>query len=536
VANNIVWYVNGILNTTFANESWIESANTSKNDRYNATISLYDGNDWSSPSDNASIDIFAIPLGNTAPSIDSVIFNSTSTANYSNGTLQLSWVQSDADLDTITNNETKWALDGVENSTFANNTNIRAVNIIKGEVWSVSVRVYDGTDWSSWSSNASITIINDIPDFISLNLKSDSSGNYTGNDVYINWTFIDADSDVAVDNETRWYVNGTYRVDWINETRINKNNFTTGDVLNVSAKIYDGTDWSDWSANESITIVAQPSTPVTPVSPGGGGGGGGGGGFGGTQIEEEEISEQIIVDKIIEVDMTINEAQKTSITVVNPLDTEQVVTLSTVGLNGYISFEDNNFILQPGESRTIIIYVVSSDETGTFSGEIFAKLGGISQSVPFILGIETLHVLFDARIDLQDTGMVSSGSILPSQITVFSVGSPRKVDVVLNYYLKDMNNNIIWGDSETIAVEDQVSFRKDFKLPNEMDSGKYVMVLDVVYKTSVATSSAMFEVGGIRGLLDYDNNRVIISVMIIVIILLMMVMLLFRRYVINKNG
>ncbi|MFH1972046.1 MAG: LamG domain-containing protein [archaeon] len=285
-ANSIIWWVDGVLNTTFANQSWIDSANFSTNSTLNASIRLYDGNDWSDPSSNVSISI----IFNYPSVVDSILLNSTSTANYSNGTLQMSWDQSDGENDIISDNETKWAIDGVLNTTFTNNTNIQALNISKNEVWNVSIRLWDGNSWGSWSSNASITIVNFVPEILSLNLKSDNTNNYTGNDVYINWTFMDIDADVSVDNETRWYVNGTYRVDWINETRINKNNFTSGDVLNVSARIYDGNNWSDWSANESITIVAQPTTPVeTTTSSGSSGGGGGSGSW---ESGEDEIERE----------------------------------------------------------------------------------------------------------------------------------------------------------------------------------------------------------------------------------------------------
>ncbi|MFH1972940.1 MAG: LamG-like jellyroll fold domain-containing protein, partial [archaeon] len=52
---------------------------------------------------------------NNLPNVDSIIINSTSTANYSNGSIQTSWVFSDSDGELQLDNETKWVINNVYN-------------------------------------------------------------------------------------------------------------------------------------------------------------------------------------------------------------------------------------------------------------------------------------------------------------------------------------------------------------------------------------------------------------------------------------
>ena len=84
-----------------------------------------------------------------------------------------------------------------------------------------------------------------------------------------------------------------------------------------------------------------------------------------------------------------------------------------------------------------------------------------------------------------------------------------------------MNNNIIWEKSETIAVEDQVSFETLFEIPDNLRAGSYVLALDVVYSTSVATSSTMFTVMDEGGaLISFEKNQAVLLFMIVLMVVL----------------
>jgi len=97
--------------------------------------------------DNVTIDY--IKVSNTAPVVDAYNISSTDNLNRTNGTLLLNWTYSDEDSDKATRNETKWYKDGAIQTNLGNNTNISSSLTSKGEVWNASIRVFDGSSWSS---------------------------------------------------------------------------------------------------------------------------------------------------------------------------------------------------------------------------------------------------------------------------------------------------------------------------------------------------------------------------------------------------
>ena len=73
------------------------------------------------------------------------------------------------------------------------------------------------------------------------------------------------------------------------------------------------------------------------------------------------------------------------------------------------------------------------------------------------------------------------------------MGEEARVDVTLNYIVKDFDGKVYISESETILVEDQKSFKKKFQTGN-LPVGNYIVGLELVYPSGVATSSAHFEV------------------------------------------
>ncbi|MFH1972047.1 MAG: LamG-like jellyroll fold domain-containing protein, partial [archaeon] len=89
----------------------IHSSITSATDIWQACITPNDGSQDGITKCSGNLTI----LGINAPTVDSIIINSTSTANYSNGSIQTSWVFSDSDGELQLDNETKWVINNVYN-------------------------------------------------------------------------------------------------------------------------------------------------------------------------------------------------------------------------------------------------------------------------------------------------------------------------------------------------------------------------------------------------------------------------------------
>jgi parallel beta-helix repeat protein len=383
----------------------------------------------------------------------------------------------------------------------------------KDEVWQACITPNDG--WYEGLENCSLnlTILNVEPE-VNVSVKSYSASNYSTEDIYANWTFSDDDEDLEMDNQTKWYKDEVEQGDLENLSIIDDGNLSGGEVWKVSIRVNDGSNWSSW-ANASITLVTQ-STPTETTTSGGGGGGGGG-----IEVYNPEYG-LLVTPELFYFEMIQQEVLDEELTLTNLMIFEQDVGLEVKGVKSFVTLEEYDLTLDKEEEMSLEVYVVSGEETGTFTGMINVSGNNTVVEVPIVIGVDTINVLFDAKIDLPvDLDMVKPGDVLPAQITVFNVGTPRKVDVLLNYYMKDMDNNVLWQGQETVAVEGQYSFTKPFNVPYDLESGLYVLALDVVYVNSVATSSTMFTLlDEERALESYSKNWYIILVLIFLVLVI----------------
>jgi len=106
------------------------------------------------------------------------------------------------------------------------------------------------------------------------------------------------------------------------------------------------------------------------------------------------------------------------------------------------------------------------------------------------------------------------------------MGEKPRVDVTLNYFIKDFEGKTYSTESETILVEDQVSFKKEFYTEN-LPGGSYIIGLELVYPGGVATSSSYFEV---RAGPYIDLIALLLIVVVGIIMLIILLLILIVRY------
>ena len=64
----------------------------------------------------------------------------------------------------------------------------------------------------------------------------------------------------------------------------------------------------------------------------------------------------------------------------------------------------------------------------------------------------------------------------------------------MNYIIKDTQNNVVFEESETFAVDGQKQYIKKFKIPESLAPGRYIVATEIVYQGGVAISSSQFEI------------------------------------------
>ena len=194
-----------LSNGTLAGNNHVISVNKTTNLTLNSVIGYkFYANDTAGNL-NAS-QTFVFTLSN-APPVATTSIASTDFLNRTNGTLQGSFTFSDADMQTIADNETKWYNNTQEAVNMRNLTSLSSLNTSKAQNWTFSVRVFDGLNWSSWVNSTKLTIANTQP---TANISISAGVNETQTvNISINASDIDGDALTLTVNNTEFITVGS---------------------------------------------------------------------------------------------------------------------------------------------------------------------------------------------------------------------------------------------------------------------------------------------------------------------------------------
>ena len=194
--------------------------------------------------------------------------------------------------------------------------------------------------------------------------------------------------------------------------------------------------------------------------------------------------------------------------------------LST-NLEDFIRFSEDNFILKKGEEKKILVdfLALESKKEDIYLGKIFVGSGSVQREIAVSVEIESQNPLFDIRLSIPDKyKKVGPGDEIIAQVTLLNLERVGIVDTRIDYSVRDLDNNVILEEHETVAVETQTSFVKSFRLPNDIKDGKYSLYAKVSYDGQSGSSSAFFDVAKFNTL-----GYVIFLIFVLVIILVFVI-------------
>jgi hypothetical protein len=246
----VMWYVNQtyLMNTTQESvtngtviTSEINSTDFTRNDVINVTVSATDSTGL-----NSTVQENSISLSNTAPTITTIILNSTNLENKTAEDLECHVISAtDVDGDEL-NYTYKWFNNSIL-ELIINNTNetihlLNNSNTSKGENWTCEVTPYDGTSDGN-SLNSTILTIANTDVTLTANLTNISFNNDLKNAINLNSYFSDVDGD-----NISYTVSGNTQI-----------NVTIGDdgIVNLSSTI---------STLESVSFTANSSLSSSVTS------------------------------------------------------------------------------------------------------------------------------------------------------------------------------------------------------------------------------------------------------------------------------
>lgn len=223
------------------------------------------------------------------------------------------------------------------------------------------------------------------------------------------------------------------------------------------------------------------------------------------------------------INLAINTNVERTITVTNLGTSTVTVGVSQLGLDNMVILGATSLTIAAGQSVDLTVVFVALDETGIFTGRIV--IGG--RAVLVSINVKTKLLLFDSNIVVLNKNYeVRQGSNLRTLVTLIPLGDPERLDVTLNFVIKDYANNVYLTSSETLLIEDQVELRRNFDT-GALALGDYIIGLELVYPDGVAPSSAHFTV--IPPASIFGKIALWLIILILIILIIIIIILIIRR-------
>ena len=251
------WYLDGNLQPSLDGLSPLPSFATRNGDSWEIEMRVSDGTDTSAWMKSSPV-VIGSTTSNTPPSVDSVTITPSNPITETN--LAVTVISSDADMDSIVNTEYRWMKNGVE--TGMESEMLSSLNTMKGDLWSVSVRVNDGTTWSSWQSSTATTIENTPP---VLQSASISATQVTGqNNVSVDAQMTDVDVLDSLTFNIQWYLDDVIQPELNNVNPLPSSQTSKGQSWSAVIHAFDGSDASSESETLYVDIInSEPSVTAT---------------------------------------------------------------------------------------------------------------------------------------------------------------------------------------------------------------------------------------------------------------------------------
>jgi hypothetical protein len=361
------WYLDGNLQSSLDGLSPLPSFATRDGDSWEVEMRVSDGTDTSAWLKSSAV-VIGSTTTNTPPVVDSVGITPSNPTTDSDLTATVT--SSDADMDTILDTEYRWMKNGVDAG--IDSQVVSSTSTMKGESWSVSVRVNDGTTWSAWQSSAATTIENTAPVLESASLNFAQVTTQTN--VSVDAVMLDVDLLDSLTFTIQWYLEDVLQPQLNDVNPLPSSQTSKGQTWAAVIHAFDGSDTSSLSETLYVDIInSNPSVTAT--------------------VDESINSQQDITLEIESSDSDMDSIETTSITWYRNGFREGSLDNATTVPSSYLG---------PGQIWSVEVLVTDGEATGLSSTAIT-----ISNAPPIaVITVLTEYAYAGERVQL--TGSSSS--------------------------------------------------------------------------------------------------------------------------------
>jgi parallel beta-helix repeat protein len=215
---------------------------------------------------STSINIY---MENEGPEAKNILISPTNPTTVSD--LTLDYTYSDSENDPEIGTKIMWYINGLYNPNYDNYTTIEDQYTSKDETWVCEVIPNDGALYGTPMVSIPVTILNTKP--VVSNVKILETNPRSDQDLNVDYSYSDIDSDPEVGSVRKWWVN---RGSSWEETKIDSMTLTSsdtkkGELWKCVVKPYDGDDFGDEMETTPITIGNTPpsasNAKIVPANP-----------------------------------------------------------------------------------------------------------------------------------------------------------------------------------------------------------------------------------------------------------------------------
>ena len=250
------WYLNGALQDGLDDLTIVPSLATRADDVWEVEVRAHDGEGHSPWIRSDTISVTG-DTSNNAPTVDSITISPPNPKTLD--TLVASSTSSDADMDSIVDTQYRWSKNGI--MTTISTSTIDSTMTTKGDLWTVEVRVNDGTEWSLWTTSSSLEILNTAPSLDSATISMNEAA--TDENVTVMALMSDVDGDQTTMSIT-WYLDGVIQLEYDDQATLPSFATNKGELWTAVVQANDGEATSSQSETLSVAIIN--SVPILSVS------------------------------------------------------------------------------------------------------------------------------------------------------------------------------------------------------------------------------------------------------------------------------
>ncbi len=181
------------------------------------------------------------------------------------------------------------------------------------------------------------------------------------------------------------------------------------------------------------------------------------------------------------------------ITITNNINSNLTINIFVDLSKKFIFPEEETFVLGPKETKEILfnIYVSDKEESDVYIGKIYFDALGRKKSVDFVLDVGDKLPLFDIKTTILNK-YVFPGWKVVADLLVLNLGDLKNIDVELEYFIRDFENNTYTSKKESFAINESFEGEIFLEAPENLKEGNYIFFSKVSYGDISANSYDTF--------------------------------------------